>query len=38
VAWAIRTAPTLGKDSRLVVCLSGRGDKDADYVAKLLGL
>ncbi|MDH0444603.1 tryptophan synthase subunit beta [Stutzerimonas stutzeri] len=38
VAWAIRTAPTLGKDSHILVNLSGRGDKDADYVAKLLGL
>lgn len=32
VAWAIRSAPTLSKDSRILV------NKDADYVAKLLGL
>lgn len=38
VAWAIRSAPTLSKDSHILVNLSGRGDKDADYVANLLGL
>ncbi|MNO86706.1 Tryptophan synthase beta chain [compost metagenome] len=38
VAWAIRTAPTLGRDRHILVNLSGRGDKDADYVASLLGL
>ncbi|MCY1420759.1 Tryptophan synthase beta chain [compost metagenome] len=38
VAWAIRTAPTLSPDQHILVNLSGRGDKDADYVAGLLGL
>ena len=38
VAWAMRQAPTLGADQHILVNLSGRGDKDADYVAKLLGL
>jgi tryptophan synthase beta chain len=38
VAWAIRLAPTLPKDQHLLVNLSGRGDKDADYVAKMLNL
>ncbi|MBO3278044.1 tryptophan synthase subunit beta [Pseudomonas schmalbachii] len=38
VAWAIRTAPTLSPDQHILVNLSGRGDKDADYVANLLGL
>ena len=38
VAWAIREAPKLGKDVNILVNLSGRGDKDADYVAKVLGL
>ncbi|THG83348.1 tryptophan synthase subunit beta [Pseudomonas sp. A-1] len=38
VAWAMRVAPTLPKDAHILVNLSGRGDKDADYVAKLLGL
>ncbi|MBU2966365.1 tryptophan synthase subunit beta [Amphritea sp. 2_MG-2023] len=38
VAWAMREAPTLGKDKTILVNLSGRGDKDADYVAEKLGL
>ncbi|MEG3000309.1 MAG: tryptophan synthase subunit beta [Comamonas sp.] len=38
VAWAMRQAPTLGADQHILVNLSGRGDKDADYVAKVLGL
>ena len=38
VAWAIRVAPTLPQDAHILVNLSGRGDKDADYVARLLGL
>lgn len=38
VAWAIRTAPSLDPEQRILVNLSGRGDKDADYVANLLGL
>ena len=38
VAWAMATAPALGKDQHILVNLSGRGDKDADYVAQLLGL
>ena len=38
VAWAIRVAPTLPQDQHILVNLSGRGDKDADYVAKVLGL
>ncbi len=38
VAWAMRAAPKLGKDVNILVNLSGRGDKDADYVAKVLGL
>ena len=38
VAWAMRVAPSLPKDQHILVNLSGRGDKDADYVAKLLGL
>jgi tryptophan synthase beta chain len=36
VADAIRRAPTLGKDKILLVCLSGRGDKDLDTVMKYL--
>lgn len=38
VAWAIRQAPTLGRDQHILVNLSGRGDKDVDYVATKLGL
>lgn len=38
VAWAMRVAPTLPADCHILVNISGRGDKDADYVAKKLGL
>jgi tryptophan synthase beta chain len=38
VAWAMREAPKLNKDTHILVNLSGRGDKDADYVAKVLGI
>ena len=38
VAWAMRVAPSLAADEHILVNLSGRGDKDADYVANLLGL
>ncbi|WP_290703612.1 tryptophan synthase subunit beta [Amphritea sp.] len=38
VAWAMRVAPTLDKDKTILINLSGRGDKDADYVAEKLGL
>jgi tryptophan synthase beta chain len=34
----VRTlAPTLGRDAIVIVCLSGRGDKDAPQVRELLG-
>ena len=38
VAWALREAPKLTRDIKIVVNVSGRGDKDADYVAAKLGL
>lgn len=38
VAWAILTAGNLSSDINIVINLSGRGDKDADYVAEKLGL
>nr|WP_250162059.1 tryptophan synthase subunit beta [Micrococcus luteus] len=38
VAHAIRLAPQMGRDARILVNLSGRGDKDVDYVAEKLGL
>src|SRR5699024_2189865 len=33
VAWAMRKSPTLSAEVSILVNLSGRGDKDADYVA-----
>ena len=38
VAWAMRKAPSLSKNQTILINLSGRGDKDADYVAGLLNL
>ncbi len=38
VAWALREAPKMSKDVKIVVNVSGRGDKDSDYVADKLGL
>jgi tryptophan synthase beta chain len=38
VAWAMQEAPGLPKDAHILINLSGRGDKDADYVAARLGL
>jgi len=38
VAHAMRLAATLGKDKKILVDLSGRGDKDIDFVADRLGL
>ena len=38
VAWAIREAGKLPKEVNIVVNVSGRGDKDSDYVADKLGL
>jgi tryptophan synthase beta chain len=37
IAQVIKLAPTLGKDQVIVVNLSGRGDKDCQEVARLLG-
>ncbi len=36
LAYAMRLAPTLGPDKRILVCLSGRGDKDVRTVAELV--
>ncbi len=36
LAYALHIAPTLTKDTTLLVCLSGRGDKDLDHVVKML--
>lgn len=38
IAYAMRTAPTMSRDQSILVNLSGRGDKDADFVAEKLGL
>ena len=38
VAHAMKLAPTLGADDVIVVNLSGRGDKDIDFVAERLGM
>jgi tryptophan synthase beta chain len=38
VAHAVKIAATLPKDQRILVNLSGRGDKDVDYVASLLDI
>jgi tryptophan synthase beta chain len=38
IAHASKLAPTLGKDETILVCLSGRGDKDMDTVIDALGL
>jgi hypothetical protein len=37
IAHAMRVAKSMEKDKIVVVCLSGRGDKDANTVAALLG-
>jgi len=37
VAWAIQEAKRLGPDADILVNLSGRGDKNADFVANKLG-
>ena len=38
VAYAMRIAPDMSKDQTILINLSGRGDKDADFVADKLGL
>jgi len=38
IAEAIKLAPTLPKEQTIIVCLSGRGDKDVQQVAQMLGL
>ncbi|TCP13832.1 tryptophan synthase beta chain [Crenobacter luteus] len=38
LAWAIKHAPTMGKDQVILVNLSGRGDKDINTVAGLSGI
>ena len=38
VSYATQVAPTMPEDSIIIICLSGRGDKDIQVVAKALGI
>ena len=38
IAEAMKLAPTLRPDQTMIICLSGRGDKDVQQVAQMLGL
>jgi tryptophan synthase beta chain len=38
IAYVAKLAPSLPKDTVVIICLSGRGDKDMDTVAKALGV
>jgi len=38
IAQVLKLAPTLPKEQTIVVCLSGRGDKDMHTVAKIMGV
>ena len=38
IAYVLKLAPTLPKDQSIVVCLSGRGDKDMHTVADAMGV
>ena len=38
VAYALKLAPTMGKDQVILVNLSGRGDKDLNTVSRLAGI
>ncbi|HEY9012266.1 MAG TPA: tryptophan synthase subunit beta [Devosia sp.] len=38
LAQVMKLAPTMGKDQTVVLCLSGRGDKDVESVGKYLGM
>jgi tryptophan synthase beta chain len=38
LAQVMKLAPTMRKDQSIVLCLSGRGDKDVESVGKYLGL
>jgi len=37
IAWVLREGRTLGRDTRVVVNLSGRGDKDVAEVLRVTG-
>jgi tryptophan synthase beta chain len=38
VAYAKKLAPTMGKDEIMIICLSGRGDKDVAAIARYRGV
>ena len=38
IAWVMQEAKGLGADVKVLINLSGRGDKDADFVASKLDL
>jgi tryptophan synthase beta chain len=38
IAETIKIAPTMRADETIIVCLSGRGDKDVQHVAQVLGM
>jgi len=38
LAQVMKLAPTMGKEQTIVLCLSGRGDKDVESVGKHLGM
>ncbi|HZX14561.1 MAG TPA: tryptophan synthase subunit beta [Thermodesulfobacteriota bacterium] len=38
VSYATQVAPSMPEDSIIIICLSGRGDKDIQVVAKALGM
>jgi len=37
VAYAVKLAATMSKDEGIVICLSGRGDKDVHTIRERLG-
>jgi len=38
LAWVMRAAPEMSPETHMVVCLSGRGDKDVTQAARALGV
>ena len=38
VAYARELAPEMGKDKSMIICLSGRGDKDVAAIARYRGV
>ncbi len=38
VAYAMKIAPGMSKDKSIVICLSGRGDKDVQQISEYLGV